>query len=289
VEGAQQLIARPHRRQALLAGLASLAVPGTALSQNDALPLRLDGRLIQGGAAIGQTAPGATVFVDGEEVGQASADGWFVVGFDRDAAAEVVVQVAGQGAQAGRSLTIQSGDFDIQRINGLPQDQVTPTAPELLARIRQEAVRKQAGFASRADRTDFRQGFILPLSDFRLSGRFGGQRILNGVPARPHYGVDMAAPVGTPVMAPAGAEVVFAETGLHYEGGLIMLDHGQGLVSAYLHLSQVHVRPGQSVVQGEVIAAVGAEGRATGPHLCWRMKWRDRNLNPLSLVGFRAA
>ncbi len=289
MEGAQQLIARPHRRQALLAGLASLAVPGTALSQNDALPLRLDGRLIQGGAAIGQTAPGATVFVDGEEVGQASADGWFVVGFDRDAAAEVVVQVAGQGAQAGRSLTIQSGDFDIQRINGLPQDQVTPTAPELLARIRQEAVRKQAGFASRADRTDFRQGFILPLSDFRLSGRFGGQRILNGVPARPHYGVDMAAPVGTPVMAPAGAEVVFAETGLHYEGGLIMLDHGQGLVSAYLHLSQVHVRPGQSVVQGEVIAAVGAEGRATGPHLCWRMKWRDRNLNPLSLVGFRAA
>ncbi len=289
MEGAQQLIARPHRRQALLAGLASLAVPGTALSQNSTLPLRLDGRLIQGGAAIGHTAPGATVFVDGEEVGQASPEGWFVVGFDRDAASKVEVRVAGQDAQAMRALTIQSGDFDIQRIDGLPQDQVTPTAPELLARIREEAVRKQAGFASRADRTDFRQGFILPLSDFRLSGRFGGQRILNGVPARPHYGVDMAAPVGTPVMAPAAAVVAFAETGLHYEGGLIMLDHGQGLVSAYLHLSQVHVRQGQSVGQGEVIAAVGAEGRATGPHLCWRMKWRDRNLNPLSLVGFRAA
>lgn len=289
MEGAQQLIGRPHRRQALLAGLASLAVPGAALSQNDALPLRLNGRLIQGGAAIGRTAPGAMIFIDGEEVGQASPEGWFVVGFDRDAASKLEVRVMSQGVQAAQVLPIQSGDFDIQRINGLPQNQVTPTAPELLARIRQEAVRKRAGFASRADRTDFRQGFILPLDDFRLSGRFGGQRILNGVPSRPHYGVDMAAPVGTQVMAPAGAEVAFAETGLHYEGGLIMLDHGQGLVSAYLHLSQVHVRQGQPVAQGEVIAAVGAEGRATGPHLCWRMKWRDRNLNPLSLVGFRAA
>jgi len=289
VEGAQQLIALPHRRQALLAGLASLAVPGTALAQNDALPLRLNGRLIQGGAAVGQTAPGATIFIDGEEVGQSSPEGWFVVGFDRDAASKLEVRVVSQGVQAAQVLTIQPGDFDIQRINGLPRNQVTPTAPELLARIREEAVRKRAGFASRADRTDFRQGFILPLHDFRLSGRFGGQRILNGVPSRPHYGVDMAAPVGTQVMAPAGAEVAFAETGLHYEGGLIMLDHGQGLVSAYLHLSQVHVRQGQPVAQGEVIAAVGAEGRATGPHLCWRMKWRDRNLNPLSLVGFRAA
>ena len=289
MEGAQQLIALPHRRQALLAGLASLAVPGTALAQNDALPLRLNGRLIQGGAAVGQTAPGATIFIDGEEVGQSSPEGWFVVGFDRDAASKLEVRVVSQGVQAAQVLTIQPGDFDIQRINGLPRNQVTPTAPELLARIREEAVRKRAGFASRADRTDFRQGFILPLHDFRLSGRFGGQRILNGVPSRPHYGVDMAAPVGTQVMAPAGAEVAFAETGLHYEGGLIMLDHGQGLVSAYLHLSQVHVRQGQPVAQGEVIAAVGAEGRATGPHLCWRMKWRDRNLNPLSLVGFRAA
>ena len=289
MEGAQQLIALPHRRQALLAGLASLAVPGTALAQNDALPLRLNGRLIQGGAAVGQTAPGATIFIDGEEVSQASPEGWFVVGFDRDAASKLEVRVVSQGVQAAQVLTIQPGDFDIQRINGLPRNQVTPTAPELLARIREEAVRKRAGFASRADRTDFRQGFILPLHDFRLSGRFGGQRILNGVPSRPHYGVDMAAPVGTQVMAPAGAEVAFAETGLHYEGGLIMLDHGQGLVSAYLHLSQVHVRQGQPVAQGEVIAAVGAEGRATGPHLCWRMKWRDRNLNPLALVGFRAA
>jgi murein DD-endopeptidase MepM/ murein hydrolase activator NlpD len=222
-------------------------------------------------------------------VGQASDQGWFVIGFDRDADPVQVLRVAAGGAEAARPITIQSGDFDVQRIGGLPADQVSPTDPALLARIRAEAERKQAGFASQAPRDDFRGGFILPLSDYRLSGRFGGQRILNGVPARPHYGVDMAAPRGTPIVAPAGALVSFAETGLHYGGGLIMLDHGQGLVTAYLHLSRLDVAAGQSVVQGQVIGAVGAEGRATGPHLCWRMKWRDRNLNPMSLVGFRAA
>ncbi len=244
---------------------------------------------MQGGVAVGQTVPGATVLLNEIPVGQASDQGWFVIGFDRDADPVQVLRVAAGGAEAARPITIQSGDFDVQRIGGLPADQVSPTDPDLLARIRAEAERKQAGFASQAPRDDFRGGFILPLSDYRLSGRFGGQRILNGVPARPHYGVDMAAPRGTPIVAPAGALVSFAETGLHFEGGLIMLDHGQGLVSAYLHLSRLDVAAGQPVVQGQVIGAVGAEGRATGPHLCWRMKWRERNLNPMSLVGFRTA
>lgn len=253
------------------------------------MPLRLDGRLIQGGVAVGQTRPGAAVFLDDMPVGQASPDGWFVVGFDRDAPVGQVLRVAADGAETRRPISLQPGDFDIQRINGLPRNQVAPTDPALLARIAAEGERKRAGFASQAPRTDFRGGFILPLSSYRLTGRFGGQRILNGVPARPHYGVDLAAPRGTPIMAPAGGLVSFAETGLHFEGGLIMIDHGQGLVSAYLHLSRLDVAAGQSVSQGQVIGAVGAEGRATGPHLCWRMKWRDRNLNPMSLVGFRAA
>ena len=123
------------------------------------------------------------------------------------------------------------------------------------------------------------------MDTFRLSARFGGQRILNGAPSRPHYGADLAAPVGTPVHAPAGGLVVFAETGLHYEGGLVLIDHGQGVVSAYLHLSRIDVRAGQTVVLGQVIALVGQEGRATGPHLCWRLKWRGRNLDPLLLTG----
>ena len=175
----------------------------------------------------------------------------------------------------------------MQKIDGLPLDQVTPSDPALLARIAEEAKRKAVGFASDIDSDGFKGGFSLPLAagSFRQSARFGGQRVLNGVPERPHYGSDLAAPIGTPVMAPADGVVSFAETGLHYEGALILIDHGQGLISAYLHLSKVGVTAGQSVKRGELIGAVGKEGRATGPHLCWRMKWRGRNLDPMQMVG----
>ena len=288
MEGDEPLIWRPDRRTALLGLAAGLAAPARSLAQ-DGLPLRLDGRFMQGGVAVGRTAPGAEVFLDEERLTAASDQGWFVIGFDRDAPNHMRLRVSDGSTETVRPLVLQSGEYAVQRIDGLPQDTVTPMDPDLLARIRAEAERKRAGFASRAPRDDFKGGFIMPLSDFRLSGRFGDQRVLNGTPSRPHYGVDMAAPTGTPVLAPAAATVAFAETGLHYEGGLIMLDHGQGLVSAYLHLSQVLVAQGQDVAQGQPIAAVGSEGRATGPHLCWRMKWRDRNLNPLSLVGLRAA
>ncbi len=163
-----------------------------------------------------------------------------------------------------------------------------PTDPALLARIAREIERKNVGFASRADTDDFRDGFVWPLKSFRLSARFGGQRILNGVPKRPHYGADLAAPIGTPVTAPAAGLVSFAETGLHFEGSLIMIDHGQGLLSMYLHLSRVDVSAGQKVQRGEQIGLVGMEGRATGPHLCWRMSWRGRHLDPTMLVGTSA-
>jgi murein DD-endopeptidase MepM/ murein hydrolase activator NlpD len=189
---------------------------------------------------------------------------------------------------ATHEAVIAPGTFDIQRIDGLPADQVTPEDPVLLARLVAEGQRKAAGFASLADLDAFKSGFILPVEGARRSARFGGQRILNGEPKRPHFGVDLAAPVGTPVRAPAAGVVAFAETGLHFEGGLILIDHGQGLITAYLHLSKVLVSAGDSVRQGQLIAAVGKEGRATGPHLCWRMKWHGRNLDPSLMVGASA-
>jgi murein DD-endopeptidase MepM/ murein hydrolase activator NlpD len=228
------------------------------------------------------------VRLDGEAVGRASAGGYFVVGFDRDAPGSAVLSVRTAAGEARRELTIGKGDFDIQRIDGLPSDQVAPSDPALLARIRAEAARKARGFASKADIDSFRSGFVLPLPQYGVSGRFGGQRVLNGEPRRPHYGVDMAAPVGTPVIAPADGRVALAAQGLHFEGGLILIDHGQGLISQYLHLSRVDVREGQMVSRGQRIGAVGKEGRATGPHLCWRLKWRGRNLDPMLLVGARA-
>jgi murein DD-endopeptidase MepM/ murein hydrolase activator NlpD len=274
-----------NRRALILTGAAALGTRAWAAAPPG---LELSGRFQQGGFAIGRTAPRARVFLDGEEMGAASAEGLFVVGFDRDGPEDQEIRVRTDAGEAVHKLVIAKGVFDIQRINGLPEDQVTPTDPRLLARLEAEAHRKAEGFASRADLDDFKGGFVLPVQGFRLAARFGGQRILDGEPKRPHYGDDLAAPVGTPVHAPAPGIVSFAETGLHYEGGLIMIDHGQGLVSCYLHLSRVGVQRGQTVQRGELIGAVGKEGRATGPHLCWRLKWRGRNLDPMLLVGAQA-
>lgn len=241
---------------------------------------------VQGGCLIGRTPlRRAPISVENEAVGLTSADGYFVIGFDRDAPLAQTITI---GETIRFTPSIQPGDYDIQRINGLPQDTVTPEAPETLAKIAAEAERKAAGFASKVDADWFRDGFDMPLVATRVSSRFGGQRILNGTPARPHYGADLAAPIGTPVHAPCDGYVSFAETGLHYEGGLIMIDHGQGLVTAYLHLSRVETTKGAMVRRGQKIGEVGAEGRATGPHLCWRMKWRNRNCDPTLLVGVEA-
>jgi hypothetical protein len=270
------------RRGLLATGLAAAPLFARAAARPQ---LRLAGHSEQGGCLIGRTRPGAAIALDGEAVGEASRHGLFVLGFDRDAAAKATLSV-GKGKWCDtRDLTVAAVDYDVQKIDGLPQDQVTPEDPSLLARIAAEAERKAKGFASRDDNEGFRSGFVMPLKATRMSSRFGGQRILNGVPNRPHYGADFAAPVGTPVHAPAAGLVSFAETGLHFEGALILIDHGQGLISAYLHLSKVLVAAGDRVTKGQLIGEVGQEGRATGPHLCWRMKWRGRNLDPTLLVG----
>ena len=273
-----------NRRTTLL-GLAGLAWASQARAATPGLALT--GRFQQGGTVIGKTSPRAQLFVNGSPEGQASAAGYFIVGFDRDAGAQAVIRVANGDGDASHIAAIAPGDFDVQRIDGLAEDQVNPSGAALLARIAAEAGRKAAGFASMTDSDDFKGGFTLPLKAFRQSARFGGQRILNGVPKRPHYGADLAAPTGTPIYAPAPALVAFAEQGLHFEGGLTLLDHGQGLISAYLHQSRIDVKKGQTVARGDVIGAVGMEGRATGPHLCWRMKWHGQNLDPMLLVGTR--
>ena len=270
------------RALSLLAVFAACCAAGVAAAEPPRLDLR--GKFVQGGFVVGRTAPGAAIVVDGQAAGSASPDGLFVVGFDRDSAGTVDVRVRTTDGEADRIVTVARTDFDIQRIDGLPEDQVTPSDPALLARIAAERDRKAVGFASLAAGTHFTEAFLLPVPGARLTARFGGQRILDGEPKQPHYGDDLAAPVGTPVIAPADGVVAFAETGLHYEGGLIMIDHGQGLITLYLHLSRVDVAVGQTVARGQTIAAVGQEGRATGPHLCWRMKWRGRNLDPMLLV-----
>ena len=226
--------------------------------------------------------------MDDLSVGEASRDGLFVVGFDRDSGPRATLTVATPEGEVRQIIAIAPTQYDIQRIDGLPEDQVSPSDPALLAKIKGEVERKAVGFSSDLDADNFRNGFVLPVVGARLSARFGGQRILNGEPKRPHYGADLAAPIGTPVRAPAPGQVCFAETNLHFDGSLVLIDHGQGLISCYLHLSRVDVAPGQTVARGQLIGAVGMEGRATGPHLCWRLKWHGRNLDPMLMVGAKA-
>ncbi|GIK49651.1 MAG: peptidase M24 [Alphaproteobacteria bacterium] len=248
------------------------------------------GALTQGGVALCRAAPGAEIFIAGESAGRADANGWAVIGFNREAPASVRVEARAGGQSAAQELAIAPRQFDIQRVDGLPPQTVTPTDPAVLERIRREAELKRAGFASLAEMEGFLDGFILPIEGGVVTGRWGNQRILNGVPSTPHFGYDIAAPTGTPVRAPAAGVVTLANPDMHYEGGLVFIDHGQGLITMYLHMSRLDVAAGDVVTQGQVIGAVGSSGRATGPHLCWRMRWRERQLDPsIAVEGLATA
>jgi murein DD-endopeptidase MepM/ murein hydrolase activator NlpD len=279
------------RRGVLIAGAAlsgALGVGAPHTFADTPPPFAHSGRLEQGGVLYGLTAPNAPIAVDGKPQGAASANGLFLVGFDRDAPPTATVAVYRNGAWAEQSFAIAPVAYDIQRIDGLPQQMVTATDPAIIAREKADNHLKAKAFASRADIDDFKGGFVLPLDHPVRTSPFGVQRVLNGEPKAPHYGVDLAAPVGTPIHAPAPGLVVLAEPDLYLDGGLTLIDHGQGLISMYLHQSRIDVRAGDRVAQRQPIGLVGMKGRATGPHLCWRMKWRDRNLDPSLMIGTAA-
>lgn len=245
--------------------------------------LELQGDPVQGGLIFGQAAPGSTVTLDGRAV-MVSEEGRFVFGFGRDDTGTVVLEVTPpDAATQRRELAIAPREYNIERVDGLPPATVTPP-PEVLERIRREAAQVGQARARRDARTDWAGGFHWPASG-RLSGFYGSQRVLNGEPRRPHYGVDVAAPEGTPVTAPAPGVVTLAEPDLYYSGGTLIIDHGQGLSSTFLHLSSVDVAVGDRVATGDFIGRIGATGRATGPHLDWRMNWLDKRVDPQPLAG----
>lgn len=286
------------RRTALGLGLGAAAMtafPGLAAglppvvthddqNQVKSLPFHLKGRFLQSGYTIGQAAPGAEIWVDGVQHGTASQTGNFYVGLDRDAPVSTLIEIRTAASSAKAALNITPQTYDIQHVDGLPQQTVTPTDPDVIKRIEADIVLKNAAFTSRVDADWFKDGFAWPLDTFIISGHFGNQRVLNGKPASPHMGFDMAAPTGTPIHAPQKGLVILAEPDLFFEGGLILIDHGQGLISMYLHQSKLIAKKGDIVTQGQLIGEVGAKGRATGPHLCWRLKWGDRHMDPSLMV-----
>ncbi|MDX2234188.1 MAG: M23 family metallopeptidase [Hyphomonadaceae bacterium] len=261
------------------------AAPPAPLSLPPPPPLTIDcaGAFAQGGVVVCRTQPGAVLVIDGEERGAADADGWVVAGFDRDAQPAATVAVRTPTQSAVLDVSVAARDYSVSRVNGLPPQTVTPSAPEVLARIARESAAKEEARKSRAGAHGFLQNFAWPVQGI-MSSPWGSQRILNGEPRAPHYGIDIAAPEGTPIRAPADGVIAMANPDMHFEGGLVMIDHGQGLISYYLHMSRLDVVAGQTVTQGQLIGAVGKKGRATGPHLCWRMRWRDRNLDPALAV-----
>ncbi len=281
----------PGRRALLLGVGATLVTPdllGAPAQAQGPLQMTVNGVWRQGGFVYGRTAPRALIFVDGEALTTASINGLFVIGFDRDATGDAVIEARANGQSVRRTITVAPHTFPSTSINGLPPSTVDPTDPALLALIREQVALKTEGFASRVDGDDFKSGFVWPLETYRITSQWGSQRVLNGTPARPHYGVDMAAPSGTAIRAPADGKVSFSRSGMHFEGGMTLIDHGQGLITCYLHQSRLDVTAGQSVKRGDAIGRIGMTGRATGPHLCWRMKWRDRNMDPSLMVGARA-
>ena len=249
---------------------------------NAALAVELTGSAIQGGLVFGQAESDSQVLLDGAAVA-ISEGGYFVIGFGRDESGTRELQVTSPGGEVFRkSMTVQLRQYAIERVDGLPAATVTPD-PAASARIREDARMVTTARQHRDRQAYYSKGFVWPAKG-RISGVYGSQRVLNGEPRRPHFGLDIAAPEGTDVVAPADGLVTMTHPDMYFSGGTIILDHGQGLSSTFLHLSKILVEAGTFVKQGDLIARIGATGRASGPHLDWRMNWLDRRVDPQPLL-----
>lgn len=269
---------RKYRVSYLLAVLAGL----WALSAAATEPPLLRGELVQGGVVYGTAAEGSTIELAGQRV-SISEDGRFALGFDRDAPkAMMLIITAADGSVSQHSLQVAPREYRIQKIEGIAKKIMSPSDADL-KRIRSESAATRAARAQIIARGDFAADFQWPLTG-PITGVFGSQRVYNGVPGRPHYGVDVAAATGTPITTPAPGVVTLAHDDMFYSGGTLIIDHGHGLSSTMLHLSKLLVKVGDEVKPGDMIAEVGATGRATGPHLDWRMNWFKSRVDPQLLV-----
>ncbi|MBA8885357.1 M23 family metallopeptidase [Dokdonella fugitiva] len=213
--------------------------------------------------------------------------GGIVFGVGRDEQGPVTIEVTERDGQRERiAIPVTPRDWPIERIEGVPPKTVEPP-PEIAARIQREQARVVAARRRDDAREDYAQAFTWPVEG-RISGRFGNQRVYvvdgKDVPKSPHSGMDIAVPQGTPVKAPAAGVVTFADPDLYLTGGTVLIDHGHGVSSNFLHLSRIDVKVGQRIAQGDVIGAAGMTGRATGPHVHWGMNWFDVRVDPLLLL-----
>jgi hypothetical protein len=268
---------RVSRRDFVAGGGALVFACGTtsrAIAADNSL-VSFSGFAAQGGLVVGRVSPGSHVWVD--EVPVRADTGLFCFGFNYNDTEPVAVRVGtNDGASETRMVTPDTREFDVQRIDGLPQQYVSPP-PEVQERISRDARAVVEARMHDINETWFAEEFLWPV-DGVVTGRFGNQRVLNGEPRAPHYGIDLAVPEGTPIKAPTDGIVRLAED-LYFSGNTMVIDHGHGVSTSYLHMSRMDVGVGDRVRRGQEIALVGATGRATGPHLCWRMNWFQTRLD----------
>jgi len=263
--------------------LVGLLACGIAIAARAEDALTLSGGIEQGGLVRGVAPAGAKVFLEGQSI-RVAADGHFIFGFGRDASehAKLVVTYP-DGHTVTRDLAVAKRIYDVQSIKGLPPEMVTPDAATL-ARIKREAELVRAARAESADLLFFEAPLEWPVTG-TITGIYGSQRILNGEPRAPHLGVDVAAPAGTAVKAAAGGTVVLAEPDLYFTGGTVIIDHGYGLNTVYVHLQKIAVTVGQELRQGETLGELGATGRTTGANLHWGVNWYGVALDPARIAG----
>ncbi len=243
--------------------------------------LTLNGKMGQGSLIRGQVPADSRVLLNGEPL-MVNGQGKFVFGFAREAAATHLLRVETPSGQIiTRELQVPERDYNIQRIDGLASNMVTPPQA-VLDRIRQDGTKVAKARSGKRDYDAVFTRFRWPAKG-PITGVYGSQRVLNGVPKRPHFGVDVGGPTGTAVVAPAAGIVTLADN-LYYSGNTIILDHGMGVFSTFLHLDTMAVKVGATIPRGGALGTIGASGRATGPHLDWRINWGTMRLDPQSVV-----
>ena len=245
--------------------------------------VEFDGKFIQGHFIIGKTEPDSKVKIGKKQV-KVSKDGYFAFGLARDRKYDVVITIEKNGVKEKITKRVQKRKYDIQRIDGLEEKKVTPPE-EVYERIKKENKLIAKARAIDSDLDFFKDKFIIPVDDAIITGVYGSQRILNGKPKWPHYGLDFAQKEGAPIKAMLNGTVTLAEADLFYTGGTLIFDHGHGISTLYMHMHEIFVEKGQKVKQGDIIGTVGSTGRATGAHLDVRLNWFDVRIDPATALN----
>lgn len=251
-------------------------------------PLEFCGKRVQGGLVVVHKDNVYKVLQNGKEV-PVSEDGDFLLAFDRDAPLQQKIVISANIPEEdypedNYTFTIIPTKWDVQKVNGVAQSKVTPSQKDSDEILRENQSVRIALTENNSDKSYWKSGFIEPLDDYRISGQFGGQRIINKIPKSPHRGMDMAAPEGTEIKAAADGVVKLGGGDFFYSGNMVIIDHGQSLHTMYAHMKDVKVKKGDFVKQGEVIGTVGKTGRATGPHLHWGASFNNVRFNPEHLL-----